>query len=331
MAQKTSDSIKLGLFVISGLLILVFALYMIGQNRSVFGSAFTLKSRFTNVNGLMQGNNVRFSGIQCGTVKSINIINDTTIEITMQISDEISKYVRLNAYTEIGSEGLMGNKVVNIFPESTPAQQVQNGDMLQSRSSKSINDMLGTLSATNDNAADLSGNLREAAYKLNNSTPLWQLLNDTTLPLNIKESLLHIRNAAHRIEHAALSIDEMIADVRAGKGVAGVLLSDENAGQNISDAILHLQAASLKADKLVTNMDSLITNIGYDVTNGKGTVAALLKDTQIVKKLNNSMDNIERGTEAFNEDMEALKHNFLLRGYFRKKEQQRNKDERSKQ
>jgi len=104
MANQRMNNIVLGIFVISGAVVLVFALYMIGRNQSFFGSNYLVKTRFRNVSGLMPGNNVRFSGIQCGTVKSINIINDTTIEVALLINSQTSKYSRTNAQVSIGND-----------------------------------------------------------------------------------------------------------------------------------------------------------------------------------------------------------------------------------
>lgn len=323
MAKQTVNNIRLGVFVITGLVLLVITLYMIGQNQNFFGSNFTLKARFRNVNGLMPGNNVRFSGIQCGTVKSIEIINDTSIEVTMLIKDETSQYIKENATVSIGNEGLMGNKVVNILPGTSLASQVKDGGMLSVAQGGDLNDMLGTLSTTNDNAADVSIKLKEIADKLNNSPMLWNILNDTSIPGNLRQSLVSIRIASARMEHAAQSVDELVQGVKGGNGVAGVLLSNNEAAQNISATIEHIRNTSESADKLVLQIDSLVKTIHTDVNAGNGIAYSLLKDPELANKLNTTMNNIEKGTAAFNEDMEALKHNFLLRGYFRR--QERNK------
>ncbi len=79
MAKRVVNNVKLGIFVLGGLLFLVFLLYMIGKNRNMFGNTYVLKARFENVSGLVAGNNVRFSGIQAGTVKKVKILNDTTL------------------------------------------------------------------------------------------------------------------------------------------------------------------------------------------------------------------------------------------------------------
>jgi phospholipid/cholesterol/gamma-HCH transport system substrate-binding protein len=325
MAKQIANNIRLGIFVVSGIVILAFALYMIGQNRSFWGSAFIVKSRFKDVNGLLPGNNVRFSGIQCGTVKSIDIINDTTIEVTMQINSKTSAHIRQNAQVDIGTEGLMGNKVINILPGPEPAAPLTSGGMLQPRSGKSLNDMLGTLSNTNDNAATLAQKLNEIADKLNQSPALWGILNDTTLPQNIRHSMVNLRKATEQIADAAGTLNLVMTDVRNGKGAAGVLLRDAQAAQNLSDAIQNVQSAAQKADKLVGDLNKLTADLDHDLNQGSGAAHALLKDPQIVQKLNNSLDHIEKGTAAFSEDMEALKHNFLFRGYFRRLERKQQK------
>src|SRR6478752_6018204 len=114
MAKQSISNVKLGIFVLSGLFILVFTLYMIGKNQNLFGNTFQLKARFDNVYGLMSGNNVRFSGIQIGTVRNVNIVNDTLIEVEMDVDEEVKKFIHKNAIASIGTEGIMGNKVVNI-------------------------------------------------------------------------------------------------------------------------------------------------------------------------------------------------------------------------
>jgi len=325
MGKQTANNVRLGIFVVCGVALLVFALYTIGQNRSFWSAAFTVRSRFRNVNGLMEGNNVRYSGIQCGTVRSIAIIDDTTIEVTMQINPQPSRYIRSNSYADIGTEGLMGNKVVNILPNSMPAPAVENGAMLQPFPGKSLNDMLGTLSHTNENAADLSVKLNEIADKLNNSPVLQDLLTDTTLSGSLRMSIGNIRNTSVSVAHAAKSLDLIVSDLAQGKGAAGILLRDERSADDIAAAIRHMGQAAAKAETLVSDLGKLVAGIDRDLNNGQGVAYTLLKDPEMARQLNTSVGNIEKGTAAFSEDMEALKHNFLLRGYFRRQER-KNKD-----
>lgn len=116
MTNQEGNNIKLGVFVMTGLLALILAFYLIGKNHNLFGSDFKIRIRFSNLNGLTEGNNVLFSGIQAGTVKTIHMMNDTTIEVTVLVDNKIRSYIRKNAVATIGTEGLMGNKIVNILP-----------------------------------------------------------------------------------------------------------------------------------------------------------------------------------------------------------------------
>ena len=133
MAKRGINNVKLGAFALAGLIFLVLLLYMIGKNRNLFGSTYTLKARFENIQGLVTGNNVRFAGIEAGTVKRIKIQNDTTVEITMIIDKKMLNVIRKNAMVSIGTEGFVGNKVVNIVPSRQPSPLAEEGDMLVSK------------------------------------------------------------------------------------------------------------------------------------------------------------------------------------------------------
>lgn len=318
MAKQTGNNIKLGIFVIAGLLLLVTGLYIIGKNHSMFGSKFELKARFRNVSGLVPGNNVRFSGIQAGTVKSLKIINDTTIEVVLMIDKNTREYIRKNAIVSIGTEGMMGNKVVNIYPGKGGAELVEEGDMLQARSASDMEDAMETLYTTNDNVHRISEHLLHTMERINNSPALWGILEDSTLPVHLRVSLVNIRKASDDISSAAAGLDEMVKGVEQGEGVAGLLLKDTSAKRSLSTAILNIQNASAEADRLVTRLDKMV----MDIESGKDSsmLGLILSDTTAVGSINRSLSNIEEGTASFNENMEALKHNFLFRGYFRKKE-----------
>ena len=89
MSSKLYKNIKLGFFVSTGMALLILLLYFIGKNRNLFGSNFVLKARFENVQGLKDGNNVRYAGIDVGSVSKIKFINDTVVEVFMNIENKM--------------------------------------------------------------------------------------------------------------------------------------------------------------------------------------------------------------------------------------------------
>jgi phospholipid/cholesterol/gamma-HCH transport system substrate-binding protein len=326
MAKKIINRVKLGVFVLAGLTFLIFLLYMIGKNRHLFGPAFIVKARFQNVQGLVPGNNVLFSGIEVGTVKKIDILSDTLIEVVMLIDDKMKKIIRNNSVVSIGSDGLMGNKVINISPVRSPAPLVKKEEVLPVRKAASTDDMLQVLSKTNQDISMIAAQLKITVERVNNSTALWTILNDETLPQHLRVSAANVQLATARAAVVANDLQSVISNIKNGKGSLGAVLTDTSFAGNLNDAIIKIKGVGDGAEELTQVLNTVIAGVKQDINEGKGPVNALLKDSSMVEKISSSLDNIQKGTDAFSQNMEALKHNFLFRGYFRKLEKQKKKD-----
>jgi len=324
MANQGENNIKLGAFVLTGLLALIFTLYMIGQNRSLFGSNFELRARFTNVNGLIEGNNVQFSGIQAGTVKSITVLDDTTIEAVMLIDNKFKSFIRKNSRASIGTQGLMGDKVINITPAKAPGPLVAEHDLIGTRKALSTDEMLETLSKTNINIADISDALKATVNRLNTSQ-VWDLIDDRQLRSNIKSTLSNIRQTSVNAKAMTQSLNEIISDTKQGKGSVGMLLKDTALAVDLHEAVVKVKSAGDNANQVIGQLNQAVNELNNDLHQGKGAVRLLLNDSVTARNLSLSMKNIESGTNRFNQIMEALKHNFLVRGYFKNQEKQRSK------
>jgi phospholipid/cholesterol/gamma-HCH transport system substrate-binding protein len=328
MAKGIINNVKLGIFVIAGLLFLILLLYMIGKNRNLFGSNYVLKARFENVQGLKSGNNIRYSGIEAGTVKKVSILNDTLIEVIMLIDNKMKGIIRKNAVASIGTEGFVGNKVLNISPGKKSATAAEEGDILSTKKAIDTDEMLRTLDKTNNDISIIAENLKTTVHNINSSDALWEILSEKTLPDNIRLSVNNIRLATARAANMVDDLHSLINDVKNGKGSLGAILTDSSYALNLNEAIQKIKSVGEHADTLAEEINNFVSSVKNDLNNGKGVMNTLLKDSSVVNKLNHSLDNIEKGTDAFNQDMEALKQNFLLRGYFRKLEKQKQKDEK---
>ncbi|HSC36738.1 MAG TPA: MlaD family protein [Chitinophagaceae bacterium] len=326
MKRKNINTVKLGVFVTAGLLFLVLLLYMIGRNQSLFGSTFVVKARFENVQGLVSGNNVRYAGIQAGTVRKVNILSDTLIEVVMLLDQKLKPFIRRNAIATIATDGLIGNRVINITPSREPGPLIAEGDILTTRKNPDATEILRTLDKTSNDVAVIAGNLKITVTRLNNSTALWNLLNDNTIPQNIRASAAHVQTATARAAAMAGDLQQIIAGIKDGKGSLGNIIKDTSLSNNLSMAMKRINLAAAHMDELVTSVNNTVTGVQLDLDSGRGTVNALLKDSSLALKLNNSLANIEKGTDAFSQNMEALKHNFLFRGYFRKLEKQQKRE-----
>jgi phospholipid/cholesterol/gamma-HCH transport system substrate-binding protein len=323
MAKKVVNHIKLGVFVSAGLCFLILLLYMIGNNENLFGSTFLLKARFEDVHGLVPGNSVRFSGIDAGTVKAITILDDGSLEVTMLIRKKMKRYIRKNAQANLGTDGLMGNKLINISPVKFAAQVVNEGDVIASGKSIDTETMMAVLDKTNQDVATIASGLKTTVQRINSSAAFWAILNDKTLPYNLRRSLNNARRTTDGTNKLVNELQLLITDVKSGKGSLGRLLRDSSFTIKLEEAVEKIKNIGNQADTLSGHINALVVSIDKDVNNGKGTANALLKDEGLVLKMNSSLNNIEKGTASFNQIMDALKQNFLLKGYFKKLERKK--------
>lgn len=228
MENKRQNMFKTGLFIFGGLAILVVAIFLLGRNQSLFGNSFRLNAYFKSVDGLMVGNNVRFSGLTVGTVEEIALISDTVVLVGLRMQENVHDFVKKDAAAQIVSDGLMGDKLITIIPGSPDSARIENGSTIGSLKPFDINDVIEPLRATARNA------------------------------------------------------EAITADI------------------------------------------AVISN---SISKGKGTIGRLFMDQKMADDISQSMRNVNDATNGLSENMEALKDNFLFRGYYKKKE----KEERKKQ
>lgn len=319
MKPPDNGTSRLGAFVLTALVILVASLFLIGRNQHLIGAHLTLRARFNNVAGLRVGNNVRYSGIEVGTVRTLRILNDTTVEVDLSVKGEMSEVIRRNAVASLGADGLMGNKVVNIVPGNGAAVLVQDGDLLPSRGSVEIEDVLRTLSSSSSNIQVITEGLRTTVDRINDSKGLWDILQNPALGNDIRKATSDLAAATGHARQLTAGIRNLVEDVRQGKGTVGTLLRDTALSGDLHQTVQHILSVASHAEALATGLETLSQQIQNDYSLQKGVLPSALKDTSLTGHISRSLRNIESGTLRFNDNMEALQHNFLFRGYFKKK------------
>ncbi|WP_272023020.1 MlaD family protein [Olleya namhaensis] len=319
MKKTNSQKIRLGVFVILGSLIFITSIYFIGQRQNLFAKTFTVNSNFNNVNGLMQGNNVRYSGINVGIVKAILMLNDSTIQVTMLIEEKMMSHIKKDAIATIGSDGLVGNMIINITPGEGKATNVSSGDTIASYSKIGTGEMLNTLSTTNENAALLTSKLLNITNAITSGKgTLGMLINDTITSYELKQTIHNLKLTSFEANKTMKDINSIVSAIDIDNSVAGVLLNNSDQAQKIIDMINNLNNSSKDIKIVVDNLNETITNF----KDNNGALNYISEDEELVKSLQESIKNINEGTDKFNQNMEALKHNFLTRGYFNKLERQ---------
>jgi phospholipid/cholesterol/gamma-HCH transport system substrate-binding protein len=267
MNKESGFQWKLGMFVIIGLVLFVSTIYFVGKQKNLFGSTFNLKSNFKSVSGLEIGNNVRFAGINIGTVSDIQLKTDSSVVVVFLIKDEVRKFIKTDATASIGSDGLMGDKVLTISPGIASNKIVEDNDVIASKIPIDMEDVMGSVKKSVDNAGIITAQLAQFTYNMNN-----------------------------------------------GNGTLSKLMTDKEMASSIKKSLLNLETSSNEFSSFTTKMN-----------NGNGALSKLVTDKKMGKMVDSTMKNIQETTKGFTEITEAAKHNFLLRGYFKKKEKAEDK------
>lgn len=315
MSKETNRNVRLGLFVIAGTVLLIFALYLVGVKQNLFGNTFNLYANFSTVGGLMEGNNVRYAGIDVGTVAEVEIVNDSSVRVTMMIEEKVRKYIRKNCRAAVGTDGLMGNKLVNITPSSGASAMVEPDDVLSTVEPIEIEEMIRTLSVTNDNMKDITANLKDITERIRSKNTLWSLLTDEEVARNVKASIVQIRKASDNTLFITGDLQQLVSEVRSGKGSVGALLADTSLYAGMKQTVLKFE----KLSDSVAVLSGDLRQISHKLNSKEGSLGVLLTDTTFVHDLNKGMKEINKSAVLLNEDLEALKHSFPLKRYFKKK------------
>ncbi|HLV41791.1 MAG TPA: MlaD family protein [Brumimicrobium sp.] len=317
MGKSNSQKIKVGIFVIVGTVLLITALYFIGKQQYLFSRNIEMYAVFENVNGLQKGNNVRYSGINIGTVKNIEMTEGGLITIQMSVEEKTAKFITKNAEASVGSDGLVGSMVVNINPGKDKQKgKVADGDTIQSFNQVSTDDMMKTLNKTNENAAILSADLLKITHEiLEGKGTVGTLINDTVMAQDIQQSILELRKTTENASLAMTKINTIIAKINYDESAAAVILSDTAVANQIRDVFENLEKSSEEIHSYIN-----------EIKDGKGAINHLTQDEELVREIDSTMIYIKQAADKLDQNMEALKHNFLFRGYFKKQDKKAKKE-----
>ncbi len=324
MEKSTSKKMNVGIFVVVGTILLVTALYLVGKQQHLFSKNIQLYSVFTDVSGLQLGNNVRYSGVNVGTVSKIEMTAEGEITVEMSVDEQASRFIKKDAVATIASDGLVGSMVVNLVPgENKAAKVVVSGDNIEVKTKITVDEILETFSKTNESAALITSDLAKITHKVvDGQGALGAILSDSLLENDLRRSIAALKRTAEGTNIAMAKVNAVISKINYDQSAAAVLLSDPKSRRQIQDVFTNLEKSSQDINKVSKSLDSYVN----EIKNGKGSLNYITKDEVLVKNIDSTVVNVKEATEKLNENMEALKHNFLFRGYFRKLEKQKEKE-----
>lgn len=334
MAKRTRNTIQLGLFVTIGAMLFILAVYLIGSHENMFSPALRISSIFHNVGGLKPGNNVRYSGINVGTVESIDILNDTLVRVNMKLDRRVGPFIKKDAVASIGSDGLVGNMLVNISPGKGGAKPVEENSLIPSYSRVETDELLNTLGKTNENIELISNDLLRITQQITKGKgTIALLLQDSLLAANLSQSVANLRATSGHLAATGRQLEYLAAQAESGDGLLNQLLYDTTVIEKLNATLSQADTATAQLEPFLLEMQQAAEDISASSATlratleglyaGEGPAGALLRDSAAANSLRQTLENLNEGSARFSENMEALKHNFLFRRYFKKQEKAR--------
>ena len=245
MNKESGYQWKLGMFIIIGLVLFVTTIYFVGKQKNLFGSTFELTAKFNSVNGLDVGNNVRFSGINIGTVEEIEFLTDTSVVIKLVIKEEVRKYIKKDAIASISSDGLMGDKVLIISSGKNSNVIVEDNDNIASKQAIEMDDLMLSVKKSVDNAGVITAQLAQFSSSMNNGNgALSRLVSDEEFGNSIKKMVTNLENSSNEFSKFTLKMNN-------GKGALSKLVSDEKMGLMVDSTLTNVKTGTKGLNEVI--------------------------------------------------------------------------------
>jgi len=323
MENSIFQKIKLGIFVITGVLLFVAGVYFIGSKQSMFGNTDTLYVTFANINGLKSGNNVRYSGINVGTVKEITMIHDTLIIVRVSIEKDIMQHIRKDATAVIATDGLVGSMIINIKPGSASYNKILPNDTITSFSKIGTDEMINTLSLTNENIALITAELLIITREISSGHgAIGALIKDPVIKNDILAITNNVKLTTKSSHETVKALQSLIVSLDQKNNMIDLIkdtvLSNKirNLVTNIDDSSKGIKIAFQGLNTLIQNSNATITNI----KDGKGALNYLSNDPKLVNdieksfvKLDSAMYQIHQASIKLNESLDAIQKSWPIR------------------
>lgn len=323
--------IRLGLFIIGGLALFVVAVFLIGKQKNLFNPVFKITATFANVSGLQVGNNIRFAGINVGTVDNISIINDSSVKIDMLVRRNVKQFIKSDCKVAIGSEGLIGDRLLVIAQGSVDAPLAKEGQQLASTEPIETDAIMKSLQITANHAEVVSKELANVMLQINSGNgTLGKLIHNTEIADNLTRAMLNLKASTNGIQATANNANIISKDlaiimnnINSGNGTLGRLIQDSTIAGDFGASLLNLKHTTNGLQTTTQNIEIVskeLAAIMANINSGNGTLGKLIQDSTIAGNFNETLSNLKRSTQGLDDNMQAIKESIFFKGYFNKKE-----------
>ncbi|MES2454593.1 MAG: MlaD family protein [Bacteroidota bacterium] len=315
-ASDNRRKITVGIFIFLGLAIFVIGVFTLGSQKKAFVKSFTVDVVFNDIQGLKAGNNVWFSGVKIGTIKKIQFFGTSQVQVFLNIEEEADKYIHKDASASISSDGLIGNKIIILTGGTPKFPFVEDGDRLRVNTTLSTDDIMKTFQVNNKNLVDVTSDFKILARSLvEGKGTVGTLLTDQQVADDFKDIVLNLKTTTASANKMARELDRFSKTLNTKGGLADKMLTDTAVFAKLEASVDQLQKTANSASALSDNLNKASAKLNQN----DNAVGILLNDQKTAEQVKSIVKNMETSSKKLDENLEALQHNFLLRGFFKKK------------
>ncbi len=344
MKPSFKRTTRLGMFIAAGILLFILAIYLIGNKQNMFGINVKVSAVFTDVRGLRQGATVRFTGIDVGAVSNLEILSDSSVLVEMAIEQKVTPFIKQNSIATIGTQGLMGNKIVVLLPGSPDLPPIEEGDNLSSLDPIETDDILKEIQGVSIKISEVSGNLVEITDKINRGEGIFgKIFTDTSFAYNLSRTSRNLMELSEMVNRGEGFAGKLLADtlfaadldstlqyfseisrnlegvtekISRGEGIFGRMFTDTSVAQNLYESTRNLNETTVNLERITGNLLDFSEALG----SGKGAVNKMLVDSVFADSLDIALRNLNETLIEVRKASEAVQESGLIRAFSRDRE-----------
>lgn len=325
--KTTKRTVIVGIFILLGVIIFAVGILTLGGQRKSFVQSVKVKAIFHDIGGLAKGNNVWYSGVKVGTIKSITFIDHSRIEVLMNIEKASREFIHKDVKARISSDGLVGNKIIALSGGSANIPAIEDGDVIAVEVAISTDEIMNTLQVNNKSLVEITGNLKAITGKIaKGEGAIGKLVNDETIYNDLQGTIATLRKTAANTQMLTEGLAEYSSKLHTKGTLASDIVSDTVVFHKLRSTISQMETIAQGVDSMVVNLRDASTGVKENLQSKNSPAGVLLNDEKTAQALKQTISNLQSSTEKLDENMEALQSNFLLRGFFRKKAKREKKE-----
>jgi len=310
-----------GIFVIAGIAILLALVFIIGGKDKTFEKNLTVNAIFNDVGGLAKGSNVWYSGVKVGIVKKVSFAEHGVL-VSFSIDEDVHSKIRKDTRVKLGSDGLIGNKIVVLYGGTTSSPVVEQGTTLQVENGIGTEEMMATLQSNNKNLLDITNDLKTVSKGLaEGKGTIGKLLNDPTINNTLQAAMTSLRRAGSNAQVLTANLSDFSKKLNNDGYLLNDLATDTTIMASLRRTSNQLNEVAATANVMMHNLNTATARLNDE----KGPMGVLLNDADAAANMQLILANLQAGTKKLDENMEALQHNIFLRGFFKKREKDEQK------